>query len=84
MMELAVLSEVQPVWIQEILNSYETDVEAQELITQLLVHSPNEQGFSLQQGIFRKGDRIWIKHQLLDSLPLSCKRSETEGPLISP
>jgi hypothetical protein len=60
MMELAVLSEVQPVWIQEILNSYETDVEAQELITQLLVHSPNEQGFSLQQGIFRKGDRIWI------------------------
>jgi hypothetical protein len=60
MMELAVISEVQPVWIQEILNSYETDVEAQELITQLLVHSPNEQGFSLQQGIVRKGDRIWI------------------------
>jgi hypothetical protein len=41
MMELVVLSEVQPVWIQEILNSYVTDVEAQELITQLLVHSPN-------------------------------------------
>ena len=60
MMELVVLSEVQPVWIQEILNSYVTDVEAQELITQLLVHSPNEQGFSLQQGIVRKGDRIWI------------------------
>jgi hypothetical protein len=44
----------------EILNSYETDAEAQELITQLLVHSPNEQGFSLQQGIVRKGDQIWI------------------------
>jgi hypothetical protein len=37
-----------------------TDVEAQELITQLLVHSPNEQGYSLQQGIIRKGAKIWI------------------------
>jgi hypothetical protein len=29
MMELVVISEVQPVWIQEILNSYVTDAEAQ-------------------------------------------------------
>lgn len=37
MMELAMITEVQPVWIQEILNSYVTDAEAQNLITQLLV-----------------------------------------------
>jgi hypothetical protein len=24
------------------------------------VHSPNEQGYSLQQGIIRKGAKIWI------------------------
>lgn len=60
MMELVVISEVQPVWIQEILNSYVTYVESQELITQLLVHSPNEQGYSLQQGIIKKGAKILI------------------------
>lgn len=60
MMELVVISEVQPVWIQEILNSYATYVESLELITQLLVHSPNEQGYSLQQGIIRKGAKILI------------------------
>lgn len=60
MMGLSVLSEIQPIWIQEVVNSYATDENAQQLITQLLIHSPDEQGFSLQQGIIRKANRIWI------------------------
>jgi hypothetical protein len=60
MMGLFVLSEIQPIWIQEVVNSYATDEEAQQLITQLLIQSPNEQGFSLQQDIIRKANRIWI------------------------
>jgi hypothetical protein len=46
--------------VQEILNAYVTDKEAQDLLAQLALASPNEQGFSLQQGIIRKGNQIWI------------------------
>lgn len=59
-MELSALSEVQPVWIQEVVNSYITDAEAQELLTKLLIQSPDEQGFCLQQGIIRRGKQVWI------------------------
>jgi hypothetical protein len=41
--------------VQEILNAYVTDKEAQDL---LALASPNEQGFSLHQGIIRKRDQI--------------------------
>jgi hypothetical protein len=50
-MSLCVLSEVQPVWIQEVLNSYVSDAKAQELLQKLAVHSPDEEGFSVQQGL---------------------------------
>jgi hypothetical protein len=49
LMALTTVSEVQPLWIQEVLNSYEIDVEAQVLKTQLVIQVPNENGFSLQQ-----------------------------------
>jgi hypothetical protein len=52
--------EVTPVWIQEVINSYITDQAAQDLLAQLSVHSPNEQGFSLHQGLIKKGNQIWI------------------------
>jgi hypothetical protein len=39
---------------------YATDSYAQDLLTQLAVHSPNEQGFSLHQGIIRTGNQIWV------------------------
>lgn len=42
------------------INSYVTDEEAQQLMSQLSLHSPDEQGFSLYQGVIRKGSQIWI------------------------
>lgn len=54
------LSICQPRWIQEVANSYETDAKAQELLAQLALRSPNEQGYSLQQGVIRLHNRIWI------------------------
>lgn len=53
-MQLAAFSEVQPAWVQEVINSYATDSEAQELITHLLIQNPDENGFSLKQGIIRR------------------------------
>jgi hypothetical protein len=40
-------SEVIPNWIQEVINSYATDQTAQNLLAQLAIASPNEQGYSL-------------------------------------
>jgi hypothetical protein len=54
------LSICQPQWIQEVANSYETDAHAQNLLTKLVVSSPDEQGYSLNQGIIRLHNRIWI------------------------
>lgn len=59
-MAISVVSAVQPVWLQEVLNSYVTDGEAQTLLAQLSVHSPDEHGFSLSQGVIRKEHRIWL------------------------
>ena len=49
-----------PQWLQEVANSYETDVAAQELLAQLTIQSPDDQGRVLRQGIIRQGDRLWI------------------------
>lgn len=49
-----------PQWLQEVANSYETDAAAQELLTQLAIYSPDDQGRALRQGIIRQGDRLWI------------------------
>jgi hypothetical protein len=60
LMVLQTCSEVKPLWLQEIVNSYATDGQAQELLAQLAIASPNDQGFSLQQGIIRLGSQIWV------------------------
>jgi hypothetical protein len=41
-------------------NSYATDSDAQELIVQLALASPNEQGFQFHQGVIKKGSQIWV------------------------
>jgi hypothetical protein len=41
LMAIQGVSEVQPLWIQEVLNSYKTDSSAQGLLLQLAILSPN-------------------------------------------
>jgi hypothetical protein len=60
LMSVIAISEVQPRWLQEVLNSYITDQMAQNLLTRLVVHSLDEQGLSLSQGILRKDNMIYI------------------------
>jgi hypothetical protein len=50
----------QPLWIQELLNSYATDTRAQELLSRLALQSPDEQGYSLDKGLIRYKGRLWI------------------------
>ena len=60
MMALQAVSEVQPVWLQEVLNSYATDPKAQQLLAQLAIHSPDASGFSLHQNLIRHQGKVWI------------------------
>ena len=60
LLAVSATSQSQPVWMQEVVNSYEVDPKAQQLIQQLAVSTENAEGFSLQQGIIKFQDRIWI------------------------
>jgi hypothetical protein len=60
LLNVSVRSEAKPLWIQEVLNSYVTDTEAQQLLQQLAIKSPDEQGYTLQQGLIKKGHQIWV------------------------
>jgi hypothetical protein len=54
------VSTVKPVWIQEVLNSYQTGPQAQALLTELAISSPNEAGFTLDHGLITQQGKIWI------------------------
>jgi hypothetical protein len=58
--EAQAISVVQPVWIQEVLNSYVVDPQAQQLLQELAISPNNAQGFTLANGIIRKDNKVWI------------------------
>lgn len=60
LMALHAVSVVQPQWVQEVLNSYAIDTHAQQLLTQLAISSPDDKGYSLEQGLIRYKNRLWI------------------------
>jgi hypothetical protein len=51
-------------WIQEVVNSYTTDKDMTELLQQLTILSPNEQGYSLEHGIIKFQGRMVIGSNL--------------------
>ena len=53
LLALQAVSTLQPIWVQELLNSYATNVHAQYLLAKLPIHSPNILGFSLDKGLIR-------------------------------
>lgn len=63
------------------LNSYITNPDAQALLQQLTVHSPNEDGYSLHNGIIRLGNQIWIGNNsaLRTKLIAACHASAMGG-----
>ena len=57
---LQAVSMVRPDWLQEVLHSYTTDSRAQKLLTQLAIQSPDMAGYSLDNGIIRYKNKLWI------------------------
>lgn len=60
LLSLQTVSSVQPAWIHKVLNSYTTDSQAQQLLRRLAISCPDAQGYSLDKGLIRHQDKIWI------------------------
>lgn len=60
LMSIQVQSKVQPAWLQEVINSYITDSDAQYRLTELAIASPDANGYELKEGIIRLHGRVWI------------------------
>ncbi|KAK1607032.1 hypothetical protein QYE76_030705 [Lolium multiflorum] len=60
LMAIQTCAEIQPVWMQEVVNSYATDPDAQRRLTELALSSPDDHGYSLQQGLIRYQGRVWL------------------------
>jgi hypothetical protein len=64
LMEIQTASSCRPDWVTEVLNSYNTDTEMQQLLQQLAVHSPDEKGYSLEHGLIKFNGRLVIGSNL--------------------
>ena len=49
-----------PVWLQEVLNSYEVDPDAQTLLQKLAISAADTSEYSLEKGVIKHQGRIWI------------------------
>jgi hypothetical protein len=71
--ELTVVSSLQPVWLQELVDTYQSDPHTVKLLSTLAVNNTFGH-FSLQQGIIKYKGKIWVGHnatiqqQILQSL----------------
>jgi hypothetical protein len=54
------VSTVVPVWVQEVMNSYQTDTTASVLLQELAITQSNYLGYSLVDGVIRYKNKIWI------------------------
>lgn len=54
------ITEIVPSWIQEVTNSYATDPVTQDMLLKLAVHSPDDQGYSLDHGLLKRNHQVWI------------------------
>ena len=75
------VSMVKPDWMQEVINSHATDPRAQQLLTELAVHSPNTAGYSIQDGIIKYHSQIWVGQNaaLQTKLIATCHSSAIGG-----
>ena len=60
LLSIQAVSESKPVWIQDVLNAYATDPRAHVILTRLAIHSPDEEGYSLDQGLIKYKSKVWI------------------------
>jgi hypothetical protein len=65
---LNAVTAVVPIWVQEVINTYHSDTAVVTLLQELAVHSPNDQGYSLIDGVIMSKGKIWIGQNSASSL----------------
>ena len=60
LMSIQSISVATPQWIQEVLNSYHTDPVAHTLLQSLAITSPNDKGYSLENGVIKYKQHTWV------------------------
>jgi hypothetical protein len=79
---LSAIFAVFPVWIQGVVNSYHGDADATNLLQELVVSSPNAQGFSPTDRVIRYGNKIWVgPNSALQTKLIGSFHSSTLGAL---
>lgn len=58
--ELLALSSCQPKWLETIIEGYQQDPKAKELLTELSLTGSNDKGFTLVDGVIKHNNRIWL------------------------
>lgn len=58
--ELLALSTCQPKWLETIIEGYQQDPKARDLLAELSLTGSNDKGFSLVNGVIKHKNRIWL------------------------
>lgn len=58
--ELVAISVSKPKWLEIVVESYLEDPKAKQLLTQLSISSPDDNGYALHDGVIKYYDRIWL------------------------
>lgn len=57
---ICALSTCTPAWLENLVQGYDADPTAQQLLVELALHPENGQGYSLADGVIRYKGRVWI------------------------
>jgi len=66
--QLMAISSITHQWLEAVVLSYQVDVEATKLLSQLAINPESVPPYSLVQGVIRYKGRIWLGSASLDSL----------------
>jgi hypothetical protein len=73
------ISDIVPVWVQEVTNSYQTNPTAATLLHKLAVVQTNEARYSLSDGVIQYKDKIWVAQNSLQTRLISAFHGSALG-----
>ena len=82
-----VLSEIQPAWVQEIMDSYESDPHVTAILQKLAIDPLTVPNFTLQGGLLRFKKRLWVgsneqlQRKIIDNLHASSAGGHSGFPV---
>jgi hypothetical protein len=60
--QMQAMSTCRPKWLEIIVEGYQKDPDAKQLLTELSITGSNDKGFQLQDGVIKYKDRVWLSN----------------------